>query len=126
MLQQVKIEMIGARERLVAESTLERFLSCVTSVVSGELVRATEGPVATFPRATERFLSSVDPTVRLEVGAFGVHLCAVRIVAAVHFLDFPVRSCSRSEFDSVESEGNQKLKDISLLIKHYLEPIATQ
>ena len=59
--------MVRAREALATLCTLERFLSGVSSVVSGELVRAPEGPVASVPGTLEGFLSSVDSLMGFEV-----------------------------------------------------------
>ena len=76
--------MIRAREALATLCTLERLLPGVSSVVTGELVRASEGPVASVPGTLEGFLSSVDSLMGLEVRALCVHLIAVWVVTCVH------------------------------------------
>ena len=81
MFEYVQTEVIGTRKTLVALGTLERSLPRVSTVVACELVRAAKGPVTLFPRTLEGFLSGVDPLVGLEVGALGVHLVALGVVA---------------------------------------------
>lgn len=90
VLKHVEIEVVRAGKRLIAVATREGFLPGVTSVMTGQLIGSSEGPVASLPRATEGFLSRVDPPVGLEVRTLGVHLGAPWVVTAVHLLELAV------------------------------------
>lgn len=59
----VQGQMIGAGKAAVAHPALERLGPCVLSVVTGQLVRAREPPVAAFPGALVRLLASMSPQV---------------------------------------------------------------
>lgn len=53
----VQGQVVGAREAAAAGNALERFGAGVLAVVSGELVRPGEAPVAVVPRAAIRLLT---------------------------------------------------------------------
>ena len=67
MFEQVEPQVVGARESLTAHPTLKRLLPRVSAIVSSEFVRASECPITAFPRTIERFFSCVDSLVSLEV-----------------------------------------------------------
>lgn len=83
MLEQVEPKVVRARERFPARLALEWLLPCVSAVVTGEFIGASEGPVAPLPRAGERLLPRVYPLVSLEVGALCVLLGTVGVVTVV-------------------------------------------
>ena len=81
----VQRQVVTSGERSCAQVTLERLLTRVLPIVSGQLVRPGELPLAAFPRTLVRLLARVSPLVSLQVGALGVDLVAVGEVALVNF-----------------------------------------
>lgn len=59
----VQREVVGAREAAVAHAALEGLGPRVLAVVAGQLVGAREPPVAAFPGAFVRLLTSMSPQV---------------------------------------------------------------
>ena len=70
----VKTEMITPGKSSITEVTLERFHSCVFSVMSRQFVRSSKLPVTTLPAAQVGLLTGVRPLVSLEMTALGVDL----------------------------------------------------
>ena len=91
----------------------------MASVVSRELVRAPECPVASVPGALERLLSSMHPLVCLQVRALGVHFIALWVVAVEKTLCLACRlACRwkssrgrRLELDSTATEVRRGRKN---------------
>lgn len=74
-------QVVGAREAAAAGHTFEGFGSGVFPVVSGELVRSGETPVAVVPCASVRLLTCVRPLVRLQMRTLCVNFGAASVVA---------------------------------------------
>lgn len=72
-------QVVGAHEAAVAHAAPELLLAGVRALVSRELVRPGESPLAALPRASERPLAGVCPGVRLEVGRLEVVFAATGI-----------------------------------------------
>ncbi len=83
MFLHVQTQVVTASERALAQLTLERALSGVLPVVTGQFVGARELPAAALPGAVVRLLPGVRAQVRLEVRALGVHLLAVVVGTGV-------------------------------------------
>lgn len=83
---QMQGQMVRASECPLAVWTLEWLHSGMLAHVTGEFVRASKLPVASFPVALVGFLPCVGSLVSFEVGALGVHLAASRIGAPVDTL----------------------------------------
>lgn len=79
----VQGQMIGAGEAAAAGDALEGFGPGVFPVVSGELVRSGETPVAVLPCTTVRLLTCVCPLVCLQMGALCVNFGAAWVVTEV-------------------------------------------
>jgi len=79
----VQRQVIGPRERSVAQPTLERPVAGVLAEVPGQLVGPGELPSASVPVALVRFFAGVRAQVRLQVRALGVRLSASRVAARV-------------------------------------------
>ena len=82
----MECEVIGASKGPLAVLALEGLDSSVLAHVARELVGAGELPAATLPVTFIRFLASVCPLVRLQVGALGVDFVAARVRATVNAL----------------------------------------
>ncbi|KDR23644.1 hypothetical protein L798_11562 [Zootermopsis nevadensis] len=80
----VEGQVVGARERPLAEAALERAVAGVLAVVASQLVRARELPTAALPAALVRLLARVRAEVSLEVRRLRVRLAAARLRARVH------------------------------------------
>ena len=70
----VKTEVVTPGKSSITEVTLERFHSCVFSVMSRQFVRSSKLPVTTLPATAVRLLTSVGPLVGLQVAALRVDL----------------------------------------------------
>lgn len=79
----VQGQVVGAGEAAAAGDALEGFGSGVFPVVSGELVRSGETPVAVVPCAAVRLLTCVRPLVCLQMGALCVNFGAAWVVTEV-------------------------------------------
>jgi len=79
----VQRQVIGPRERSVAQPTLERPVAGVLAEVPGQLVGPGELPSASVPKALVRFFARVRAQVRLQVRALGVRLSASGVAARV-------------------------------------------
>ena len=69
-------EVVGARERPLAEPALERPVAGMLTVVASQLVRAGELPAAALPAALVRFLARVRAQMGLQMRRFCIRLAA--------------------------------------------------
>jgi len=84
----MKGQVITSRERSCTKLTFERFLSCMFSVMSCQLIGPCELPLAALPRALVRFLTGVGPLVSLQVRALGVYFVTILKITLVNFSFF--------------------------------------
>lgn len=79
-------QVVTPRELPLTLLTLERLRAGVFAKVSRQLVGAGKLPRTSLPRARIRFLAGVRPHVGLEMGALGVDLATVGVLAFVYLL----------------------------------------
>lgn len=85
----MQTEVVASGEGSLTEVALERTVTRVFTVVTGEFIRSRELPAAALPVATVGFLARVGAQMGLEVRAFRVRLGAARVGAVVAGLAFP-------------------------------------
>ena len=73
----VQCQVVRPGESSLTQLAVERFVSCVFSLVPGQLVRPGEPPAAVLPLTHVGLLPGVGPEVSLEVAGLGVRLAAV-------------------------------------------------
>lgn len=79
----VQGEVVGPGERARADAALEGFGARVFPVVTRQLVRTGEAPVAAVPRTPVRLLTRVSPEVGFQMGRLGVDLLAAWVITVV-------------------------------------------
>jgi len=74
---EMESQVVGATKASVAVATFERLRSRVLAVVSGQLVRPGEPPLAALPGTSVRLLTCMCSLVSFQVGALRVDFLAV-------------------------------------------------
>lgn len=79
----VQGEVVGSGKGARADGALEGFGACVLPVMTRQLIRTSETPVAAVPRAPVGLLTRVSPEVGFQMGRLGVDLLAPWVITVV-------------------------------------------